>query len=211
VTCHSAGLGAQPSRWATISVNRLRKIWKSVPMSCDNPVARGRTWNFSHTLYTSILPEAARGLRPESTIDPFVLVKSLFEKLFKGGPQLVFYIHLRVSRVAFDLCVSCGKTGAALPDLPFAGFIQASSPVGLSNLQAWLDARWTPVGSQLHSDPRYRREFLPPEDPSFVYFLVHGKPALAVGGRPRKQPKAPAVTLAQHPFGACSVKLPCYN
>jgi hypothetical protein len=113
--------------------------------------------------------------------------------------------------VAFDLCVSCGKTGAALPDLPFAGFIQASSLVGLSNLQAWLDARWTPVGSKLHSDPRYRREFLPPEDPSFVYFLVHGKPALAVGGRPRKQPKAPAVTLAQHPFGACSVKLPCYN
>jgi hypothetical protein len=56
VTCHSAGLGAQPSRWATISVNRLRKIWKSVPMSGDNPVARGRTWNFSHTLYTSILP-----------------------------------------------------------------------------------------------------------------------------------------------------------
>ena len=149
-------------------------------MSCDNPVARGRTWNFSHTLYTSILPEAARGLRPESTIDPFVLVESLFEKLFKGGPQLVFYIHLRVSRVAFDLCVSCGKTGAALPDLPFAGFIQASSLVGLSNLQAWLDARWTPVGSKLHSDPRYRREFLAPDDPSFVYFLVHGEPALRV-------------------------------
>ncbi len=52
-------------------------------------------------------------------------------------------------------CVSCGKTGAALPDLPFAGFIQARSLVGLSILQAWLDTRWTPVGSKLHSDPRY--------------------------------------------------------
>ena len=137
-------------------------------MSRDNPVPRCRTWNFSHTLYTSILPEATRGLHPTSTIDPFVLIKSLFEKLFKEGPAPVFYIHLRVSRAAFDLCVSCGKTGAALPDLPFAGFIQARSLVGLSILQPWLDARWTPVGSKLHSDPRYRNEFLAPEDPSFL-------------------------------------------
>ena len=66
---------------------------------------RCRTWNFSHTLYTSILPEATRGLHPTSTIDPFALIKSLFEKLFKEGPAPVFYIHLRVSRAAFDLCV----------------------------------------------------------------------------------------------------------
>ena len=118
-------------------------------MSRDNPVPRCRTWNFSHTLYTSILPEATRGLHPTSTIDPFVLIKSLFEKLFKEGPAPVFYIHLRVSRAAFDLCVSCGKTGAALPDLPFAGFIQARYAVGLSILQPWLDTRWTPVGSKL--------------------------------------------------------------
>ena len=132
MTCPSPGLGAQPSRWARISVNRLRNIWKPVSMSRDNPVPRFRTWNFSHTLYTSILPEATRGLHPTSTIDPFVLIKSLFENLFKESPAPVFYIHLRVSRAAFDLCVSCGKTGAALPDLPFAGFIQARSLVGLS-------------------------------------------------------------------------------
>ena len=211
MTCPSAGLGAQLSRWARISVNRLRNIGKPVSMSRDNPVPRCRTWNFSHTLYTSILPEATRGLHPTSTIDPFVLIKSLFEKLFKEGPAPVFYIHLRVSRAAFDLCVSCGKTGAALPDLPFAGFIQARSLVGLSILQPWLDARWTPVGSKLHSDPQYRSQFLTPDDPSFVYFLVRGEPALGVGGRKRKLPKAPEVTFAQRPFGSCSVKLPCWN
>ena len=114
-------------------------------MSRDNPVPRCRTWNFSHTLYTSILPEATRGLHPTSTIDPFALIKSLFEKLFKEGPAPVFYIHLRVSRAAFDLCVSCGKTGAALPDLPFAGFIQARYAVGLSILQPWLDTTMVAV------------------------------------------------------------------
>lgn len=188
-------------------MNRLRNIWKPVPMSRDNPVPRSRTWNFSHTLYTSILPEATHGLDGASTIDPFVLIKSLFEKLFKKGPAPVFYIHLRVSRAAFDLCVSCGKTGAALPDLPFAGYIQARSLVGLSNLQPWLDARWTPLRSKLHSDPRYRSEFLAPDDPSFVYFRVRGEPALGVGGRKRKLPKAPEVTFAQRPLGSCSVKL----
>jgi hypothetical protein len=149
-------------------------------MSRDNPVPRCRTWNFSHTLYISILPEATRGLHPTSTIDPFVLIKSLFEKLFKDGPAPVFYIHLRVSRAAFDLCVSWGKTGAALPDLPFAGFIQARSLVVLSIFQPWLDARWTPVWSKLHPDPRYRNEFLAPDDPSFVYILFRGEPALGV-------------------------------
>jgi hypothetical protein len=182
-------------------------------MSRDNPVRRCRTWNFSHTLYTSILPEATRGFHQKSTIDPLVLVKSLFDKLFKDGPAPVAYIHLRVSRAAFDLCVSCGKTGAALPDLLFAGFIQATSLVGLSVLQPWLDAKWTPVGSKLHSDPRYRAEFLAPDDAAFVYFLVRGEPALGVGGRKRKQPKAPEVTFAQRPFGFGNrlVKLPCLN
>ena len=150
-------------------------------MSRDTHVPRYRTWNFSHTLYTSILPEAARGLHPTSTIDPVVLIKSLFDKLFKGGPAPVAYIHLRVSRAAFDLCASCGKTGAALPDLPFAGFIQARSLVGLSSLQSWLDAKWTPVGSKLKDDKRYRDEFLAPDDAALVYFLVRRTPALGVG------------------------------
>ena len=180
-------------------------------MSRDTHVPRYRTWNFSHTLYTSILPEAARGLHPTSTIDPVVLIKSLFDKLFKGGPAPVAYIHLRVSRAAFDLCASCGKTGAALPDLPFAGFIQARSQIGLSSLQSWLDAKWSPVGSKLKDDKRYRDEFLTPDDAAFVYFLVRGTPALGVGGRRRTQPKPPAVTFAQRVFGACKVNLPCWN
>ncbi len=125
---------------------------------------RVRTWKFSHTLYTSILPEARSGLHPTSTIDPFVLINSFFDKLFQQGPEPVIYIHLRVSRAAYDLCVACGKNGAAaLPDLPFTGFIQASSTVSLSILRQWLDALWTPVGSKLRKDPQYQDEFLEPD------------------------------------------------
>ena len=159
-------------------------------MSGDNSVRRFRTWKFSHTLYTSILPEARSGLHPTSTNDPFVLIKSLFDNLFKQGPEPVIYIHLRVSRAAYDLCVACGKNGAALPDLPFAGFIQARSLVGLSCLQPWLDALWTPVGSKLRCDPQYKDEFLEPDHAAFVYFLVLGEPALGTGGRKRRNPKA---------------------
>ena len=129
-------------------------------MSGDNSVRRVRTWKFSRALYTSILPEARSGLHPTSTIDPFVLIKSLFDNLFKQGPEPVIYIHLRVSRAAYDLCVACGKNGAALPDLPFAGFIQARSLVGLSCLQPWLDALWTPVGSKLRCDPKSKYDAL---------------------------------------------------
>ncbi len=51
----------------------------------------------------------------------------------------------------FYHCVSCGRAGVALPDLPFTGYIQAKPTVGLSLsiLQRWLDAMWTPVGSKL--------------------------------------------------------------
>jgi hypothetical protein len=69
-------------------------------------------------------------------------------------------------------------------------------------LQRWLDAIWTPVGSKLCSDPRYQKEFMEPTAKTaaaFVYFLVRGEPALGIGGRKRKQPKAPAVTFALRP------------
>ena len=77
-----------------------------------------------------------------------------------------------------------------MPDLPFTGFIQASSTVSLSILQPWLDALWTPVGSKLRCDPQYKDEFLEPDHAAFVYFLVLGEPALGTGGRKRRNPKA---------------------
>ena len=164
-------------------------------MSGDITLSRSRTWRFSHTLYTSLRPEAARGLCPTCSIDPWDFIKRMFHDLFKQGPATVFYIHLRVSRQAFDHCVACGKSGSALPDLPFSGFIQATSTVRKTILQRWLDAIWTPVGSKLYCDPHYRKEFMEPtNNAAFVYFLVRGVPALGTGGRRRRQPTAPVVT-----------------
>ncbi len=118
-------------------MNRLRSIWKPVPKSSDKTVTRSRTWHFRHTLYTSVKLNAARGFCPTRSIGPWGFIKSMLDELFKHGPQTVVYIHLRVSRADFDRCVACERSGTALPNLPFTGFIQAGSTVRLSLLQAW--------------------------------------------------------------------------
>ena len=116
------------------------------------------------------------------------------------------------SSIIVSHATSCERAGAALPDCPFTGYIQARTTVGLSILQLWLDAKWTPVGSKLHSVTQYRFQFLAHDiatAAAFVYFLVRRKPALGIGGGRRMQPKDPEVFFAQRPFGACNVKLPC--
>ncbi len=55
--------------------------------------------------------------------------------LTHGKPDCVVYIHLRVSRSAFDSCVSCGKAQAPLPDLPFTGYMQAAQAMYLERLK----------------------------------------------------------------------------
>ncbi len=206
-TCPCAGLGAQPSRWTRISAYRLREIWKPVPMSRDNSVRRCRTWKFSHTLYTSILPEERSGLNPASTIDPFVLIEifstNFSSKALNPSSTSICESPARLTSFVFH-------AGKLVPQLPLCqifhlrpnyggnmGFIQTSSTVsrGLSILQPWLDALWTPVGSKLRCDHQYLDEFLAPDDAAFVYFLIRGEPALGTGGRGRRKPKAPAVSL----------------
>jgi hypothetical protein len=64
-------------------------------MSSDQTETRSRTWYFSRTLYTSVKPDAARGLCPTSSIGPWDFIKSMLDELFKHSLQIVFYIHLR--------------------------------------------------------------------------------------------------------------------
>ncbi len=78
-------------------------------------------------------------------------------------------------------------------DLPFAGFIQATSIVGLLILQRWLAAKWTPVGSKLCSDLPYLDKFLAPDDAAFMNFLVRREPARGLRqrrGRRRRRQRA---------------------
>jgi hypothetical protein len=132
-----------------------------------------------------------------------MIISRQFDKLFKPdtSPETVVYIHLRVSRAVFDRCVSCGRAGVALPDLPSMGYIEAKYTVGLPILQRWLDAMWTPVGSKLCSNTKYRDEFIAPIDATavtFGYCFVRGVP-----GR-RRQPKAPAVKF-------CATSIRCLD
>ena len=66
--------------------------------------------------------------------------------MIKEKPDCVVYIHLRVSRAAFDNCVSCGKASTPLPDLPFTGYMQANGTIEQKLLIKWLNIQWDPVG-----------------------------------------------------------------
>ncbi len=151
-------------------------------MSSASHGGRFRTWRFSHILHTSLHPQASSALAPPTTINPEEVILSLFKNLFRIQEN----IHLRVSRAAFDNCVSCGKAGAPLPDLPFTGYMQADSAIERNRLNKWLDIQWNAVGSSLRSHCPYREDFLEPSQETaaaFVYFPVHGVAANAKCGR----------------------------
>lgn len=166
--------------------------------------ARFCTWQFSHILHTSLLPEAIGGLcnlsPASSSIDPWDIILGQFRKLFMTAkmPDCITYIHLRVSRAAFENCVWSGRNGASLPDLPFTGYIQAKDAIDQSRLSSWLDVQWNPVGAKLIAHAPYRDDFLANSEDAtaaaFVYFPVHGVAALAKGGRrPKGLPATPTV------------------
>ena len=114
-----------------------------------------------------------------------------FEKLFMTDQRsaCVFCIDLRVSRAEIDVCVSSWRACALLPDLPIQSYIQANDTVELSCLSLLLNATWEPVGYKLIPYAHFYRR-LPQIQPyyqaRFVYFPVHGVPALGKGGRPPK-------------------------
>ncbi len=167
-------------------------------MSELKSVCRCRACYVSHTLYASLQPDAALQLRPPSTVQPWTLFRNLFHTLYqRGGPDTVFYIHVRVSRGEFDQCVAYGSSGSALPDLPFtaddkSAVIQASDVLYLSNLQSFLpDTEWTPVVGKLWSDQRYQNAFVSRYEGVHHYIDLRGPPALGKGGRGRKKSTAP--------------------
>jgi hypothetical protein len=91
-----------------------------------------------------------------------------------GKPECVVYIHLRVSRFAFDNCVSCWTAGRPLPYLPFTGYMQANDTIDLQRLKKWFDMTWVPVGAKLSSHGPYQQDFLHPDPTTaaaYVYCL----------------------------------------
>ena len=181
-------------------------------MSSASHGRRYRTWHFSHILHTSLCTGASFALGPQSLTDPWYAIRYLFQRLILTDrkPECVVYIHLRVSRAAFDNCVSCGKACAPLPDLPFTGYMQADSAVDLSRLSSWLDFTWEPVGSKLSSHPPYQEDFEKPDSATaaaFVYYPLHGVAALGKGGR-RAKGGAPSTAPAVNHCSSSIRKIP---
>jgi hypothetical protein len=186
--------------------------------------SRYRTWHFSHILHTSLLPQASSGLAPSnnSTETPEDTILRLFQDMLltDGMPDCVVYIHLRVSRSAFDSCVSCGKAQAPLPDLPFTGYMQAAQAIDLQRLKKWFDMKWDPVGAKLGSHGPYLRDFLHPDRATaaaYVCFSVHGVAALGKGGRPPQRRGLPKDSAVNHypasirEFQTIAAVLPCIH
>ena len=167
------------------------------------PCGRYKTWRFGHVLHTSLLPRASSGLAPTTTTDPADVILRLFQDYFltQGKPECVIYIHLRVSRAAFDTCVSSGKAQIQLTELPFTGYLQTNAIIDQQRLTKWLDMTWDAVGARLGSHGPYLEDFLEPSPATaaaFVYFRVHGTPALSKGGRGKKAGDPSADSAVNH-------------
>ena len=114
----------------------------------------------------------------------------------------------------FDHCVSCVRVSAALPDLPFAGYIQAKSTVDIANLQRWLVAKWTPVGSKLCSNGQILEdldEFIAPSDSTASCIFLCTCPR---DGRKEETTQGPHSKLLRNIHSvlvSCNVKLPCWK
>jgi hypothetical protein len=98
------------------------------------------------------------------------------------------------SPVQRSISVACGRSGLALPDLPFTAVIQASRVVYLAKFKSFLSgAECTPVGAKMCSDLRYQNEFVNRDADMYHYIKLRGEPALRKGGRERSQSTAPAL------------------
>ncbi len=148
---------------------------------------RNRTWNFSHTLYISILPEATRGFHPTSTIDPLVLIKSLFRQTFQASSRALHPSSASIRKSPARRSISAGK----LVPLGQIYHLRASLRPDLSLAYQFCNHGWTQSGLQSGLNPRY--EFLPTMPRSCIflfarslYFFDCSEPALGVGGRQKK-------------------------
>ena len=125
--------------------------------------------------------------------------------LTQHKPSQITSIQLRVPRTTIDACVSNARAKSRLPDLPLEGYIQASNKIDHHSLKSWIDATWERVGGKLHAHQPYQKDFLAPEEDTlaaYVYFQLHGEPALKKGGRPCKP-------SAVNYSSACLDNFPC--
>ena len=160
-------------------------------MSSDSDKSRYVTWKFTHILHISLHRQASRDLAVAAN-DPHAVLEQIFRSLILTKlPAQVAFIQLRVPRAAFEQCVSNSRANNHMPDLPFEGYIQAPNMIDRVRLTAWFDATWERVIGKLNAHDHFMLGFhnpVPATAAAFVYFHMHGAPALGRGGQPRKNP-----------------------
>ena len=76
----------------------------------------------------------------------------------------------------------------------------------------WFDATWERVSGKLNAHQPYLKDFLAPDEDTlaaYVYFQLHGEPALSKGGRPRKPPAVNYSSACLDDFLASQFLAPC--
>jgi hypothetical protein len=160
-------------------------------MSSDSDKSRYVTWKFTHILHISLHRQASRDLAVAAN-DPHAVLEQIFRSLILTTlPAQVAFIQLRVPRAAFEQCVSNSRANNHMPDLPFEGYIQAPNMIDRVRLTAWFDATWERVIGKLNAHGPFMLGFhnpVPATAAAFVYFQMHGAPALGRGGQPCRNP-----------------------
>jgi hypothetical protein len=90
--------------------------------------------------------------------------------------------------------------------LPVQGYIQSDKnrAINFDNLKLWFNANWSPVHNGLRRDPTYLAWAA--DDPAYRHVQVHGEPAVAEGGRHKKDKQVRAtqpfrsISLSSHPL-----------
>ncbi len=119
------------------------------------------------------------------------VLKQLLESLIMTSQRRhqVTCIELPVPWATIDTFWSNWRTKTTLPDLSYAGYIQAPAKIAQDGLLPWLDAKWGRANGKLVSHDPYRNGFLAPDPATaaaFVYIRLLGELAQGKGGRPAK-------------------------
>ncbi len=112
----------------------------------------------------------------------------LTRKSLEHKEQTIKHRLYRIAYLRSDVavCVAHAKAKTPLPPIPFEGFIQSSkNSLGNDWLNAWFNAKWTPVRGKLTQCIANQDKFCERNE-AYEYSLVHGKPAVGKGGRPLK-------------------------
>jgi hypothetical protein len=130
-------------------------------ISTDLYYGRSKVWQFN-ALFHAYGDQRAKICLDTNCPAKIGMVRHLLESHLntKNRPSSIGYIELRYLRSDVAVCVAHATAKTPLPPIPFEGFIQSSkNSLGSDCLNAWFNAKWTPVRGKLTQCIAYQDKF----------------------------------------------------